>query len=353
MNILKYTIAIFLGFATLSSCKNAMNSKGVQITGTITDAEDLQLFFDEVKMNQTRVIAKTPLAGNGSFEINLQEDLKPGIYRIRVGSQRAFFFLDGTEKKMKINTAMTQIGQYDFTIEGSEAATEMLTNMNKIRKQELGPADIPVLIESASDPIVAMHYTLIGLRPSLENIGTMRKVATRLKDAYPNSEYTTLYTAEVDDIEKQMARQQSLEVIKVGQPAPDIALPNPDGKIMKLSDLKGQVVLLDFWASWCGPCRRANPHVVKTYNKYKDQGFTVFSVSLDRPGQANRWVQAIEQDKLTWPYHVSDLKYWNSEPAAVYGVRGIPKTFLIDKDGTIASTSVNPYELDAALTKLL
>ncbi|MEL6944443.1 MAG: TlpA disulfide reductase family protein, partial [Bacteroidota bacterium] len=118
------------------------------------------------------------------------------------------------------------------------------------------------------------------------------------------------------------------------------------------------VVLLDFWASWCGPCRRANPNVVDLYNRYKDKGFTVFSVSLDGPRKTQglnqqqlqeqfdrskqKWIAAIEKDNLTWPYHVSDLKYWSAAPAQTYGVRSIPKTFLIDKEGKIVKTGVNP-----------
>lgn len=103
----------------------------------------------------------------------------------------------------------------------------------------------------------------------------------------------------------------------IGSKAPELAYKNPDGKIMKLSSLKGKVVLIDFWASWCRPCRMENPAVVTAYNKYKDKkfkngkGFTVFSYSLD--DNPNRWKAAIKQDKLTWPYHVSDLKRWGSE----------------------------------------
>lgn len=352
MNIVKFVITLAMGVILLAACGDSRSGKA-SISGTITDAQDLQVFFDQVKMNQTQVIEKAPIDANGKFMIELENPWEPGIYRLRVGSQRAFFFLDGSEHKLVINTSLNQIGEHDFAIDGSPAATEMLSNMNKIRQRQIGPTDIPKLIDDTKNPIAAMHYAILGLQPSMETIGYMRKVADRLKAEYPESDYTTLYNGELANIEKQIARMQAQEIIKVGQPAPEIALPNPDGQIMKLSDLKGQVVLLDFWASWCGPCRRANPHVVTAYNKYKDKGFTVFSVSLDRPGQADRWKQAISQDNLMWPNHVSDLKYWNSEPASVYGVRSIPKTFLIGKDGTIASTNVSPYQLDAALEKLL
>ncbi|MBT8228830.1 MAG: TlpA family protein disulfide reductase, partial [Bacteroidia bacterium] len=158
--------------------------------------------------------------------------------------------------------------------------------------------------------------------------------------------------------------------VQLGQPAPDIVLPDVDGKTRKLSDLKGSIVLLDFWASWCGPCRRANPHVVETYHKYKEQGFTVFSVSLDgldartksrfpeaqldeqMKKQKQRWLDAIAKDKLEWDWHVSDLKKWDSSGAATYGVRSIPTTFLIDRDGNIAA--LNPRNnLEEEIKKII
>jgi thiol-disulfide isomerase/thioredoxin len=145
--------------------------------------------------------------------------------------------------------------------------------------------------------------------------------------------------------------------LEVGNKAPEIAEQSVDGKELKLSSLKGKVVLIDFWASWCGPCRRENPAVVAAYEEFKDKkfkngnGFTVYSVSLDKTKPD--WENAIKQDKLSWENHVSDLKHWHSKYAAVYGVRGIPASFLIDGNGVIVAKNLRGPQLQSALEQLL
>lgn len=142
---------------------------------------------------------------------------------------------------------------------------------------------------------------------------------------------------------------------KVGQVAPDIVQTGTNGKVLKLSDNLGKLVLIDFWASWCKPCRMQNPNVVNLYQKYKDakfnsaKGFTVFSVSLDQ--QKEPWLNAIKSDKLEWPNHVSDLKGWSNAASKKYGVASIPTTYLIDGNGIIIGKNLTHQQLEYELAK--
>lgn len=146
--------------------------------------------------------------------------------------------------------------------------------------------------------------------------------------------------------------------LNIGDKAPEIDLKDPDGKTIKLSSLKGYIVLIDFWAAWCGPCRRENPYVVKAYNEFKDKkmkggkkGFRVYSVSLDR--DKNQWVTAIAQDGLIWKEHVSDLQWWSSVAAKTYGINSIPSNYLIDGEGIIIAKNLRGEMLLTQLERLV
>lgn len=152
--------------------------------------------------------------------------------------------------------------------------------------------------------------------------------------------------AAIAGIQQQLAGSRSFTI---GAEAPDFAQATPEGKDLRLSDLRGKVILVDFWASWCGPCRRDNPHVVGLYNRYKDKGFDILGVSLDRDRQ--RWLDAIEQDGLVW-HHVSDLKQWSNAVAQLYGVNSIPHTVLVDKEGRILARNLRGEALERKLAEL-
>jgi peroxiredoxin len=145
-------------------------------------------------------------------------------------------------------------------------------------------------------------------------------------------------------------RIASIKATAIGALAPEFIQNDPEGKPVSLSSFRGKYVLIDFWASWCGPCRAENPNVVKVYNQYKDKNFTVLGVSLDQPGAKEKWLKAISDDQLTWT-HVSDLKYWNNEVAQQYGISAIPQNFLLDPSGKIVAKNIRGEALEKAVAE--
>ncbi|WP_203296310.1 TlpA disulfide reductase family protein [Luteirhabdus pelagi] len=144
----------------------------------------------------------------------------------------------------------------------------------------------------------------------------------------------------------------NLKKADVGSTAPNFSAPTPDGETLALNDVLGKYTIIDFWASWCKPCRRENPNVVRVYEKYHDKGLNIISVSLDRPGQKERWLQAIEDDNMDW-YHVSNLQFWQDPIAQQYSVRSIPATFLLDESGTIIDKNLRGQALENKMASLL
>ncbi len=203
--------------------------------------------------------------------------------------------------------------------------------------QAASTAKIKALIPLMGSHLVALWAT--NFLPAEKEMASLVDIADRLGKARPKH----------PQVQQFVNNLQRLQGVNEGAMAPEINLATPAGPTLALSSLRGKYVLIDFWASWCGPCRRENPNVVKTYATYKDKGFEIFGVSLDQNREA--WLKAIETDKLVWK-HVSDLQYWNSAGAQAYQVNSIPQTFLVDPTGRIIAKGLRGAALDNYLAKL-
>lgn len=259
------------------------------------------------------------------------QELYPALENV-VNQKAAYENLEKNEKqnaKTLVNTAQEKVSQ--VVAKYQKSYNEMDAYLTSRMKDE---------IKTHKQDIAVLMF--LDIFPREQNAALHGEVITALHEKYPDHLI-------VKDRWNYMNSPASK--VAIGAIAPDLEYPDPDGKMRKLSDLRGKVVLLDFWASWCGPCRRENPNVTKIYAQYHDKGFEVFSVSLD--SDASSWKRAIEADKLVWPNHVSDLKKWQSQAAATYGVRSIPSTFLLDKEGRIVQRDLRGADLERAVKQLV
>ncbi len=368
LSLLLFTISFFV-----AACNN--QSGATSISGSITGAGNMQVVLNKYEIkNETNTIQKTQSDAEGNFEFKFENEIQAGIYIFVIGAQQGVIVMDGEENHVKISGSMADIGNFAYKVEGSKASSELMDALAKLKNAgQAGPDLVVTQTKAMNNSLAALQFTMMTLRGNGAFLDLYKEINEKLKSQYASTDYPANYATFISQIEAQQSQANAAELIKVGMEAPEITLPNPDGKNMSLSDLKGKVVLIDFWAAWCGPCRKANPKVVEVYKKYKDQGFTVFSVSLDgmderslarvgggdpqtaerlKNDQKTRWVNAIQQDNLTWDYHVSDLKKWDSEAAKLYGIRSIPKTFLLDRDGKIAV--IDPrFDLEEQVANLI
>lgn len=295
-----------------------------------------QSLIDEVvRLNKTRdSLVFNELMSNAKIKKSFAEEILSVIKMHPVKSEDLISYKSNAENTDKIantikeecqNRVKAVIQKYQ-----NKYNTENISNDKNLRD----------LILSNKENLAVLMF--IDMYPREQNMEFHQEIIKALNAKFPDNPLV---------IERQKVETAPKSPTAIGAMAPEIELPNPDGKMLKLSDLRGKVVLLDFWAAWCRPCRMENPNVVKDYYQYKDKGFEVFSVSLDR--EKASWIKAIQDDGLVWPNHVSDLKYWSSQAAAIYGVTSIPATFLIGKDGRIIAKNLRGEALGQALEELL
>lgn len=369
-------LVLVLLAASLIACSQEKKGWDVTVTGTVRiPLHTGGIKIEEIKQGADKRYQDTiTLKTDNTFSktVNITE---PGYYRLTFFErQYVDLVLDRTDVKVIVDgndpmgysrvegspdvDLIVKVREVMNNVQNSEEAMKLTEEFNQARNagdmdrmSELQQEYLK-LINKGHDQVAALireKGPMIGVVNLLLNNNVLDRdkyfdlylhVAEEMNQEWPDYSITKEFVEAVEKMKK----------LAIGQPAPEIALPDPQGVVRKLSDFRGKYVLVDFWAKWCGPCRQENPNVVKAYNKYKDQGFEVLGVSLDRT--KSDWLQAIEEDGLTWT-HVSDLKYFNSQAAIDYNISAIPFSILVGPDGNIVAKNLRGKGLEDKLEEVL
>ena len=367
---MKRIIWIIMAVCMLHACKE---HAGYTIGGELADANGLKVMLKKWSTDSEPVTIDSCIVTKGKFVMKGTVEF-PEYCELYVGDNGPLrLFVENTV----INIAVDLKNMQESTVAGSQETnlfTEFNHQMAVFEKSARQVNDDYMALKLSDEPDVEKEKEYVALMDSIrqQRIDYMKQFA----EEHPNNILTALivdsnlsyyvspdelflYANGFDAVNSRSPWVQNIREkadaagrLAIGQPFVDIQLPAPDGQEIALSDYAGKdkYVLIDFWASWCRPCRMANPHVVKLYNKYKDKGFEIVGVSLDK--DKAEWTKAIKADELTWP-QMSDLKFWQSKGARLYSVNSIPYTVLLDKDGTILEKGLPPDELEKKLAELL
>jgi peroxiredoxin len=371
-----------LALFALTACDEPGKKGPFELKGNFTNSKGETIYLEKLSGQQPVVVDSTVVDEKGDFAFN-NYDPKIGFYRVKVNDQSfAMLVLDSADK-VTLTGNIADLGN-TYKVEGSnETALFMkyneLSRGMQIRRDSLTQAFQSAAMSLGLDKLQTVNPELAAKRgdsltktmegPYMSIIeaenAKLADVISKNTDKFasiiaiqaldPEKYFKVFVDLDANLLKKYPNNQNILMfhdmvsksmAITVGREAPEINLPDPSGKDIALSSLRGKIVLIDFWASWCKPCRAEMPNVVKTYKKYKDKGFEIYGVSLDQAKE--NWVEAIQQDGITWP-QVSDLKYWECVAARLYNVQGIPFTVLVDKEGKILGKNLRGEELDKAV----
>lgn len=371
------TISAIAVVALLSSCGETKRKGNFELKGTLSNSNGETIYLEKLINPQPVTVDSTVIDEKGNFEFkNYTPNI--GFYRIKLNQQNFAMLVLDSNDKVTVTANLKDLGN-TYKVEGSPE-TILFTEYNEISKKNRLQIDS---LNQAFQDLMRAGGKMDSLRmDSLSKIfeapynkimdgfnATMAEKIMKNSDKYASimaiqgmepDKYSDIYKTLDASLTKKFPNDKNIkmfhEVVSKmlattsGQAAPEINLPTPEGKELALSSFRGKIVLVDFWASWCGPCRKEMPNVVKAYAKFKDKGFEIYGVSLDQ--DKARWLEAIQKDGITWP-QVSDLKYWECEAAKLYAVEGIPYTVLLDKEGKIIAKNLRGADLEIAIEKAL
>ena len=385
--MIKKFSSLLIATIVVFGCKNNV----AEISGTLMKPQaGSYIFLEELQPEQLRRIDSVVVSPDGNFTLK-REISKPSFYLLKISDNNFLTMLLEPGDKIKMDTYFDSLS-YPASLSGSKGTELMVeynitlrrsikkfSTLNSIYMDNINNPELASVVESLDSmaqgyldeinkytkdyidnnltslvSLVALYQQIAPnvyvMNPS-KDLSYFIKVDSALTANYSENELVaTLHDQILEMKQSLQTSAPGTEEAGEGSVAPEITLPSPEGDTLKLSSTRGSVVLLDFWASWCLPCRKESPNLVKAYNKYHNKGFQIFQVSLDKTREA--WIKGIKDDQLGSWIHVSDVKYWNSVVVPLYKIESIPTNYLLDKEGRIIASNLRGEQLEVKLSEI-
>ena len=373
-HLMKFTLVAAAVLGLAGACQNATAADGYEITGQLKNAPaGTVVRLSELTSNQFVEKGQVKTDASGKFTLK-GAALTPGIFQLKLDDANQVLLLLDNKTRVQLSGDAKSLPM-TYSVKGSKDA-EVLRQLtlvmqgSKAKLESIGQRYNAAGQAGRTEEMktIEKEYYVIQGSTTTQLKGLIRRNATSVvggfaAGAFLNPEDEFQFADSVAAVQRKVnpdspftkelsARLEPMRLTASGAQAPEINLPTPQGANLALSSLRGKYVLIDFWASWCGPCRQENPNVVRAFNQFKNKGkgFTIYSVSLDQ--DKGKWEKAIAADGLTW-YHVSDLAGWSSVAGAAYGIKAIPQSFLLDPQGRIIAKNLRGEALAAKLVEVL